>query len=123
LSVDISTPGRYQALTAAEVELPAGTAVKSWLVHFDPPQGDAAPAVTASMTFPNPVVGLLLRDAALAGSDAVVGLEAVTYPAQGFRGLELKDIEQVWLSDDQRSLRVLLSLPAGNSTIDQLRIL
>lgn len=125
LSLDVSAPGQYRqggALTPGT--LPAGTAVHSWLLHYDPVPNDAGvTSYTAVITFERPVLGILLLTATLHASDDELARDDVTYPsAYSLRGIETNLGDEVWLSADQKSVRLSLSVAAGGLGLDQIRV-
>ena len=96
LPVNISKPGIYtdqKALSPAII--PAGTAVNSHLLHFDLPPGVEGATLSGSVSFDNPIVGLIVLDGDLDGSDAALGAPGTVYPIPGIvhRGLELDPAE------------------------------
>ncbi len=124
LDVDIAAPGRFtDPGQLPSGTLSAGTAVKSALVHFDPPTTDGGVnALVVSGTLPAPVLGLLVHSASLAASDALFGASDTEYPDDDGRIVELGSNE-VWLSDDGRSFRFDLSVGGTSSGIDEVRVL
>ena len=116
LLVDITSPGTYVApVTAGAIS--AGTTINSFFLHFDTVASTSAeisPPPVSSVTFMNPILGIIVFDATLDASDPIAGLGAVAYPT-GLtnRGLELgaPNFDQVTLSADLRTL-----------TIDRLRV-
>lgn len=126
LATDVSAPGRYAqaADTPTGGTIAAGTEVRSWLVHFDPPLAATAPAFVGVVTFPRPILGLVMNNASLTASDAVFARGDVTYPTEyAFRGVELNLGDEVWWSPDGRSLRLHLVITAGGVGLDQIRVI
>jgi len=77
----------------AGTTLPAGKAVSSYFLYFDPvgqPHGNQnSKTVTGSITFAEEVVGVIITDAALDATDGIVGSSTTTYPNSLFaRGVE-----------------------------------
>ncbi|HUF49396.1 MAG TPA: Ig-like domain-containing protein, partial [Longimicrobiales bacterium] len=116
--LDITVPGAYTSSTPlSQAYLQGGYDVTSWFLHFDP-IGSATAAVTGSITFDDPVVGIIVYGPNLVATD-LLGAAETTYPTQASgRGLESPDV--ITLSADRRT--VTLDLESG-TTVDQVRIL
>ncbi len=110
-----ATPGSH-ALTT-------GTAVASYLLHFDPV---AAGEAVGTHTFSFPIVALIHTDAKLNASDALLGNAAMTYPSEGgttiSRGSVSEPTDLVTVSADRRTINVRLFAGTGGR-VDQLRVL
>lgn len=123
LSTDISVPGVVQSpggLTPGTI--PSGTAVSSYLVHFDP-VGGALTSLEGSLSFDRPILGLIGQIATLDASDPVLGASGTTYPtgAEPDRAMEwAATMDWVRFSSDGRSLRFRLHASTGS---DQLRVI
>lgn len=126
LSVDIVQPGQFDdfgwnVLKSFAGEIDAGTVVDTWLLHFDPvgsPANNQAPALSGSLTFQMPILGLLVRHNSLNSTDSLLGAAGTTYARGGSRGLEGGD--DITLSADRRTLTVDRLFETGN--VDQVRI-
>ena len=94
LPVDIIDPvGTYGAGQTNPGLVPAGTPVDSYLVHLDN-VGDTGNAfLSGSLTFDQPVLGIILLPGTLNASDPVVGAPGTLYPTGDtqFRGYEAPD--------------------------------
>lgn len=111
LAVDVNLPGLYasvDSLTGGTIA--AGTAVDSYLLHFDPnvsgplfiPQG-----AFGTITFDREILGVILLDSTLDASDLVVGNPGTTYPTGvAGRGLDFGVLDLVRLLDDRRTLLI-----------------
>ncbi|MEM7454319.1 MAG: FecR domain-containing protein [Planctomycetota bacterium] len=115
LAVNVSKPGEYDAtdqLTPAEIA--TGERVRTYLLHFSPEErsGREAPnSVSGSITFDQPVVGLIVLQDELVQSASLTGLRAGEL--QPRRQLELggENGDRISLSEDLRTLTVELSSP------------
>lgn len=103
--------------------IPAGTLVTSRLLHFDPVTGGT---VSASITFDQPVYGLIFNTTRLDATDGLLGSAAFRYPSEGGitlnRGALSEVVDTVTVSADRKMLN--LTLQAGEEgRVDQIRIL
>ena len=95
--------------------IPAGTAVDSHYIHFDP---TAATTRVATITFSRPILGVITSTGNLVATDSIVGLGTVAYGGtSGARGSQ--DGDTVTVSGST----VTLSLSAVNRGRDDLRII
>jgi hypothetical protein len=84
--VNIINDGTYDASSdpIGTETVPAGTWVDSYLLHMDPV---GAPSnwvcIDGSVTFEEDIIGLILFNAQLEGSDGTLGYSATVYPASG----------------------------------------
>jgi len=119
--VDITSAGTYQcdsSLTPGTI--PAGTEVDSYFLHSEPVH---QPKVyVGSITFSTPILGVIVLDAGLDRTDALLGAPGTLYPTgNAGRGLELSPTEDyVSLSSDLKTLSVHFTT---HSDIDEVRIL
>lgn len=128
LSVDIGAGGRFdvfsnQALRGVASLLPAGTVVDSYLVHFDTPgrpRRQTSFAGEVSLTFAEPILGVVVRGATLQATDGLLGLAQTAYLRSNIRGLENRD-DDITLSEDMRTL-TFVSLRGSGRDLDQVRI-
>ena len=133
LLVDLSSPGLYQRIHRHnDVEIAAGTMVRSYLLQLDPlgtreRNSENKPRVTGQITFDKPVIGLIASTARLTSTDTLLGHPDGQYkttrrgiePTRKEDNLGLKR-DAVILSDDRRTLS--LDLSAG-SAVDQIRVI
>ena len=92
IKVDITNPGIYSAgsdLTGGTIS--TGETVNSYLLHFDPagntPTGNTTIGI---LSFPYPILGIIVLDGSLDVTDNILGASGTTYPTgQQWRGLEL----------------------------------
>jgi len=106
---------------SAQATLPAGTVVRSHLVHFDP-FGSTLDSAVATITFDEPILGLMVTDGSLNASDSL-GLASITYPSTK-RGLEgnstyTDSLEFTLLSPKVLDVRMLIA----NTGLDQVRVI
>lgn len=127
LRVNVSTPGEYRNVAKLTPDtIPSATNVRSFVLHYQPKEARPprlARRITGSITFDQPVLGLILlhdelRDSALRFSPRRAG------EAKERRQLELNDRpigDRVTLSPDRRTVTLNLSSP--NETSDLLRVI
>jgi hypothetical protein len=129
LAVDIAAPGTYDDVNDLPTTKPvisSGTSLRSYYFHFDPVgTGSTVRNATGTLTFENDILGILLLDASLDGTDALFSLSGTTYPSgMNYRGLEYGRTgydDSVTIDIDLRTLN--LDLFASNAGVDQLRVL
>jgi len=103
------------------------TEVNSYLLHFDT-VGDTQARVTASVTFDEQILGLILTETELEESDDVYGQEFVLYPedtvdtVETNRGLELEGADNDWFVISQDARTLTFSFVSKNK-FDQVRII
>lgn len=134
LPVDITLAGSSPSAGSQNFSpgtIPAGTAINSYLAHFDvvgAPSPQDAVAASGSVTFDQNILGLIVLTNTLNATDGLAGLATVSYPVtDSDRGLEIvpggvgtSTHDQILLSDDLRT--VTLNLRDGAST-DEVRII
>lgn len=123
LAVDISQPGLYDSessLTSAT--LAAGIEFNAYFVHVDPEGGAQDPRpFDGSVTFDEPIFGLIVLDQTLDDTDPILGLAGTAYATGSqLHGLDFFPQDAVTISDDRRTLT--LNLKAGGM-VDQLRVI
>ncbi|MFP4144240.1 MAG: PEP-CTERM sorting domain-containing protein [Phycisphaeraceae bacterium] len=114
--------------------IPGGMAVNSYLLHFDPTlspedydeelaeENGVIYDPAGSITFNQDIIGLIVNDDLLDGTDDDFGLDNMTYPTgMAGRGLELDAGDRVLIGDDLRTLYV--ELVSGGMDIDQVRVI
>jgi hypothetical protein len=120
VAVDITAPGSYTSavgLTSGTVS--AGTLVDSYYLHADPVgiSQNIGQMQAGTVTFPTPVLGVIVLDPELTGSDAALGMSGTLYPASG-RALELgSPTDTAILSADRRTLTLQLSNSSGTDDV------
>jgi hypothetical protein len=111
LSVDISKPGTYTnaqndtSVVLTPDSIGSGTHVDSFIMHFAPPQIDQA--VTGTMSFNAPVLGVVALFPTLDASDSIVGNPQAVYPTgDSARAMFDSGFEPdiITLSSDRRSI-------------------
>jgi hypothetical protein len=124
LLVDIAVAGTYDQasdLTGAGGVIPAGTVVNSYLIHVDPVgSGTTLISYSGSITFSNPILGVIVETSTLNGTDAVLGAPGTTYYTGVNRGLEWTNQDQVILSVSMNTLT--MSLQTAN-VLDNIRVI
>ena len=129
LEVDIATPGTYYyfdswTLRSASGTLAAGTAVQSYLLHFDPLIGCFSTgqlSSPASVTFAERILGVDVRFSTLNETDGLLGASGTDYPDGIFRGLEPGRQDTITLSADMHTLTV--NKLNGLWDVDQMRVI
>ena len=122
LGYDIQLPEGAAQPTVAQGEVPAGTSVNVFFVHFDP-VGHASKHFSASIVFPNTILGVAFRMKTLDAGDELVGRGDVTYPKPGSaneRGLEYPGADKLTFEPDRRTLSIDLSTSTSS---DQMRVI
>ncbi len=123
LAVDATAPARYDAPgTLSPSTIATGTAVRSVLLHFDPPAVTDLTRV-GSITFEREVLGFIVTVPNLEASDVVLGAAGTAYPAAGTevdRGLELGSGDVIIFGGDRRSFRY--TMRSAGAT-DHLRVI
>ncbi|MCP3920370.1 MAG: hypothetical protein GY711_32995 [bacterium] len=98
LPVDITLPGDYGTTLTPGV-IPGGVAVSSFYLHAD--QTSVVPTVVlqGSITFADPIIGVIITDAGLDGTDAALGRPGTSYvPSTALHGLNVANADwiRVW---------------------------
>jgi hypothetical protein len=133
IAVDISSPGTSptpQSMNLSPATIAAGTQVNVFMLHFDVngtrPTENALEA-TGSVTFDQPILGLIALSDTLNSSNAALGLPTLTYSNGVDHGLELNPngigngtTDLVTLSADLKTVTVDLR---NASFADDLRII
>jgi hypothetical protein len=117
LPLDISVPGTSPGSTDSNLSastVPAGTAVTSYMLHFDVngtrATNDPLEAI-GSVTFDQQILGLIVLSTTLNSTNSALGLAAVTYSNGSDHGLELNPAgggtsDVITLSADRHTLSV-----------------
>jgi hypothetical protein len=103
LAVDSTAPGTFTEFGgSADIVIPMGTRVRSYLVHFDPPDEGENMATTGTAHFDEEILGLVFRAPTLDDTDDVLGLPLASYAGgSGNRsGDEVDDDTIVWDGSD-----------------------
>jgi hypothetical protein len=132
LAVDISIPSTVPSATAINLSpgvISSGTRVNSYMLHFDPIGTPVtALALSGSVTFSTPILGIEVLTASLNSTDGVLGIPSTFYPITEInRGLELavgqagfNTFDAVTLTSDRKTVSVLLSTQVS---LDEMRII
>ncbi len=123
LKVNIADPGEYvRAETLVSSELPAGLAVRSFVLHFDPEHDGEHrrfERTTGSITFDRPVLGLIVLHEELAASASLFpgrrAGEFLEHRQLELTGTHVGDV--VTLSDDRRTVSLDLAAPGQFSDL------
>ena len=120
VAVDITSPGSYTSTASlTSGTIPAATLVDSYYLHADPVgiSQNIVQKQAGAVTFPTPVLGVIVLDPELAGSDAALGGSGTLYPATG-RELDLgSPTDTAILSADSRTLTLRLSNSGGTDDV------
>lgn len=123
LPVDVLNPtGTYRDTATQPGVIPAGTRVDSYYVHFDQPGTAGTESVTGTLTFDQPVLGIIFLTPTLNATDAAVGAPGTTYPTganTAFRGYEGPS-DTVQVSADRLTVTFTATVGAFQ---DELRII
>jgi hypothetical protein len=100
--------------------IPSGTFISSHYLHFDAVTGGTN--LTGSVTFSEDILGVIVTQANLDGSNAALGRAGAIYPsAVADVGVELPD-DVFTISPDRRTLTVNLKA-AGGVPLDNIRVI
>jgi hypothetical protein len=108
--------------TDGPVQFNAGDIVSSYLLHFDPEQTKSIVPPIGAVEFSLPITAIVADGAELTHLDSIVGVTDGLYQTEDYRGLELKEHDQIDLSTDRKTLIYHLSF-SGTKLLDQCRIL
>jgi len=101
------------------MQIPAGTTVSSYLVHYDPTTS-ASFAPRGSITFFGKIAAAIVGTDTLQKTDALLGFPETAYETRRSRGLEQDDT--IRISDDQRTVSFFFRMESPEYQ-DQVRIL
>lgn len=130
LATDISRPGTYNEASPSLTPktMPIGSAISSYLVHGDN-VGNVVPEVlSGTITFPRPVLGIVIGHGKLTTSDKY-GASGTAYPSTSaqrqFRGLDFSGTtngieDSVTLSADRMTVTLTMQI---SDRIDQIRVI
>jgi hypothetical protein len=121
LVVNITATGQHSKYSGLpSLKIPKGTVVTSYTIHIDPVGRPAGVEYSGGFSLNAPVLGLIVVDQDLIGSDADLGAPGTQYPSgTSSRGPDDGE-DQIHLSADRRSL--LLSVTTDKN-VDQLRVI
>jgi hypothetical protein len=123
IAVDAILPGTYNSVgSLTPGTIPAGAVVDSFFLHADPFDPNTGVFYSGSLTFLNPILGVIALSASLDQTDAILGAPGTLYPVPGsepFRGFELGFPDMFVISPDRKTLT--FSDAVGGAS-DQLRI-
>ena len=127
MAVDITKPGTYQNYRGLAGVVPAGLKVDSYLLHFDPTivNPGERESVTGSITFPRPILGLIVTYDRFVSSERILGHPYI-YPGTGGTvsrewGLEsgTTRLDTIEFSQDRRTIQVAL----WADSMDHIRVI
>jgi hypothetical protein len=99
--------------------IPAGTRLRSLLLHFDTLRSATARVELSGVT-DRPILGVVALDARLDATDALLGAPGTTLPTgAAARGYEPNSQDAITIHEDRRSFEITLFA----SAVDQLRLL
>lgn len=101
-------------------EIPAGTTITSYLLHFDPVSDDTT--ASGSVTFDERILGLIILSDDLFATDGLLGAPGTAYPTNQFRGLGFgpnTTDDTITLGDDRRTVTVDCEV---SCVLDQTRV-
>lgn len=126
--VNFSGPGDYDNFLRNEpatIQINAGTRVSSYVLHFDTPDSTAS-SVSVSITFGDPILGIISSTPDLLATDNTLGLAAVQYETirygRGLEGIDVIDpfiIDTVNISANRKTITANLGVTDG---LDNIRI-
>jgi hypothetical protein len=128
LTTDAVRPGTYttnSSLPSPAPKIAAGTVVDSYMLHSDPvgkPTALLGNRFSIRVTFDSDILGVMVADSSLNGSDGAVGIAGATYPTFPHRGLELNgkpNNDNFTISTDRHTLLVFLST---STYVDEVRV-
>ena len=122
LNVDIDKPGNYIISKKYHTQIPKGTSVDSYLIHFKLTQNSRTQVQTkGSITFNQEIIALIYDREKLNNSDDIVGNPNTLYPKGAYRGIHIrqKATDNIIISPDRKTLTFNISV----NIIDQVRII
>jgi len=123
IAVDATLPGTYDSVGSLTLgTIPAGTVVDSFLLHADPFDPNNGVFYSGSVSFLNPILGVIALSGSLDQTDVILGAPGTLYPVVGSepaRGFELGSPDMFVISPDGKTLS--FTTAAGGAD-DQLRI-
>jgi hypothetical protein len=133
LVVDFTAAGQYNDLSDLPDPVPtisAGTVVNSYIVHADQIGTEHPVAFRATLTFPDVILGVALRDGTLVAGSGLLGAPSSHYPTAVHIGFELS---ATGIADRAATAQDSVTLtPSGHSlviaatvydVVDQLRVI
>jgi hypothetical protein len=128
LTVDAVNPGTYMttaSLPSPAPKVAAATVVDSYMLHSDPlgkPTALQGNRFSVRVSFDSTILGVMVADSSLNGSDAKVGEPGATYPTFAHRGLELLGNafnDHFTIATDRHTLQVFFST---STYVDEVRV-
>ena len=87
VDVDFTQPGTYDEsgdLPATAPTIADGTIVNSYYIHADQTTAFGRARISTTITFPDPIIGVILTGGRLTASEAVLGVAETDYPTSGY---------------------------------------
>lgn len=104
------------------LQIPAGSSVSSYLVHYDPP-GDLSRAPRGAVTFNDQIAAIVVKTADLTATDTLLGLPGTQFESESFRGLELGlDEDKAQVSGDRHTVSFHFDMSPPQN-LDEARVL
>jgi len=123
IAVDATLPGTYDSVGSLTLgTIPAGTVVDSFFLHADPFDPNNGVFYSGSVSFLNPILGVIALSGSLDQTDVILGAPGTLYPVAGSepaRGFELGSPDMFVISPDGKTLSFTT---AASGADDQLRI-
>jgi len=117
--VILTSPLTVESLNGP-VTIPAGTTVRSYLIHYDP-TALVLFAPRGAVTYWGNIAALIVKSSGLSATDDLFGLPGVTFETREFRQLEL-DEDEIQISDDRKTVSFFFGV-SPPEFLDQARVL
>jgi len=128
LTTDAVRAGSYTttaSLPSPAPKIAAHTVVDSYMLHSDPlgkPTALQGNRFSVRVSFDSDILGVMVTDSSLNGSDGTVGVPGATYPTFAHRGLELMGNpfnDRFTISTDRHTIQVFFST---STYVDEVRV-
>lgn len=97
-----------------------GTKVNIYFIHGDAGEDAPATPIVGTVEFAQPILGVMISEAAMSRSDNAIGGPDTEYPMTELRGLELEEGDWLEISGDRKTIRFAMNL---KGSIDQMRVI
>ena len=128
LTTDAVKAGTYtktSSLPSPAPKIAAGTVVDSYMLHSDPlgkPTALQGNRFSVRVSFDSDILGVMVTDSSLNGSDGTVGVHGAIYPTFAHRGLELMGNpfnDHFTISTNRHTIQVFFST---STYVDEVRV-